>query len=464
MEDKRVPDVAHVIRLSLEDIDWTSGHFSPSPAAALLKESCFQSDLASNANELILFSMQQQLTAIVKIGLLSFSGSHVCRSDLNLWGPVWVLGVSGARLEQKRLKLSMLVQDIQEIWGPAWLVGQPPKEGKVIRTERGYIVPLQSEKKGKGKEKAYSLPIDVECHWSNILEAPCQIEEPVLLSNTSRILISTNTDCVAGLVFNSRCQSSIQRFQKQVANDHTIPGACEEFFSFEDREFQVGFQSQHGPVANVTWLHKRYPMKSMKETIRSGSTSKTIDYRKFLGILKLRIGLEISACTGNAQKITLWDALRLSRTDRGLPPNLKCKHAVGDLVCIQSCWTQLAKPRFLNSKPTTDVSAVWSFLEEERREYARSLRRTLILSPDKRVYAVKACHGLTCDLSPDFYGLLRVLPLFHFCLRFKSAAWRHFSGMEDVTCAGEELERGGGSFSCEYEYQYTELDESSGNS
>ncbi|KAJ5093011.1 hypothetical protein N7456_008872 [Penicillium angulare] len=377
-EDVHIPDVAHCIRLSLDDIFWTSEQFLPSPAAAPLRERCFQADLGSTSTELILLSMYRLLTAIVKIGLLSFSGSHVCRFDQNLWGkemdeihvgaglsfrprelaclkgfiggPVWVLGDSGNRLQQKPLRLSMMVEDIQELWGPAWLVGRSPEEGKAIRTERGYIVPLQPEKKGKGKAEEYSLPIDVECHWSNKLETPLQTEELALLSSTSRILIGTDKDASVGLVFNPRCQSSVQRRQKHVANNCTIPGACEAFFSFEDREFQIGFQSQHGPVANMTWLHKRHPMKSMKETIISGFTSNTIDDRKFLGILKLRIGLEISACTGNAQRITLWDALRLSRTDMGLPPNLKCKHAVGDLVCIKSCWTQLAKPGFLKSK------------------------------------------------------------------------------------------------------------------
>lgn len=59
-------------------------------------------------------------------------------------------------------------------------------------------------------------------------------------------------------------------------------------------------------------------------------------------LLKLQIGLEISACTWNARRISLWDALCLSQTKRAnakasmATSPTSCEHSIAD--CISSCW------------------------------------------------------------------------------------------------------------------------------
>lgn len=84
----------------------------------------------------------------------------------------------------------------------------------------------------------------------------------------------------------------------------------------------------------------------------------SVDERKFFGVLKLRIGLEIGACTGNAQRVTLWDALRLANTDPETPGSNtecnQCKHNIGDINCTKSCWTRLPKPK-ASTKDMTEL-------------------------------------------------------------------------------------------------------------
>jgi hypothetical protein len=57
-------------------------------------------------------------------------------------GPVWVLGKNELQSEQAGFKVSLLVQDLQELWGPVWWVEEGTFAGPMIRTESGFIVPL----------------------------------------------------------------------------------------------------------------------------------------------------------------------------------------------------------------------------------------------------------------------------------------------------------------------------------
>lgn len=71
-------------------------------------------------------------------------------------------------------------------------------------------------------------------------------------------------------------------------------------------------------------------------------------------LLKLRIGLEVSACTGNAQRVTLWDVLRLSQaTPESTNVSINCEHRVGDKECISSCWTRSESLSELDSEINT---------------------------------------------------------------------------------------------------------------
>jgi hypothetical protein len=127
----------------------------------------------------------RDICTMLSIGLVSFSGSHVCRFDINLWeeeveeistefhsfifqprklaclddfigGPAWILRGRYWEEEQEPqgAKLSLTVQDVQELWGPVSLLGGTADEAPVIRTERGFIVPLP-----RGQQTKSSTPL-----------------------------------------------------------------------------------------------------------------------------------------------------------------------------------------------------------------------------------------------------------------------------------------------------------------
>ena len=90
----------------------------------------------------------QCLANALTIGLVSFSGSHVCPFDKNLWGeeknstsvrngyafalhelaclkdfvdgPAWVLGKDPESSQAHGLKISLTVKGLQELWHPIW--------------------------------------------------------------------------------------------------------------------------------------------------------------------------------------------------------------------------------------------------------------------------------------------------------------------------------------------------------
>ncbi|KAJ5634279.1 hypothetical protein N7528_002121 [Penicillium herquei] len=379
IEDGCLPDIAHTVRLSRNDIDWrpvlsyliSSVFPARLESLSTLESSPLGGYLASLGIQTSPVALAKMLCAITTIGLLSFSGSHVCRFDESVWGqeideihvgaglsfrrrelaclrnfiggPIWVLGKSEQSMQPAhRLKISLLVQDLQDLWGPAWLVGRTPEEGKVIRTERGYIVPVP-------KDQQHARFTEIECHWTESLKGLPENNDPILFNSTSRILIGTDIDNYLGLVVNAECkpETSVQLLQPHVANNlnYSVLGTQNASHSWEDREYQVqvGFSSQYGQTANITVVHKRHSMKSMKETIISEYAKISCNERRFQAILTLQIGLEISACTGNAQRRSLWDVLRLSNTEIGGLSNIKCDHEVGDLDCVRLCWTKLSK-------------------------------------------------------------------------------------------------------------------------
>jgi hypothetical protein len=75
-------------------------------------------------------------------------------------------------------------------------------------------------------------------------------------------------------------------------------------------------------------------------------------------MLRLRVGLEVSVCTGNAQRISLWEALRLANVFFGstssiqsrIPEVATCSHQIGDTLCVQECWVRSDGPKPITNK------------------------------------------------------------------------------------------------------------------
>ncbi|KAJ6072353.1 hypothetical protein N7467_010438 [Penicillium canescens] len=304
------------------------------------------------------------LCTILSIGIVSFSGSHVCRFDDNLWdqemeeiavgfdgyafkprnlaclddfigGPAWILGKASAPSEG--MKISFTVQDLQELWGPVSLVGDTTDEAPVIQTERGFIIPLPRER--QSSLSTSSLRDEIECHW--VTEIPEYLPDQssdmsILIRNSSRILIGTTTDVEAGLVVNDKCTSSISVIGQQIAYRLQYPGTSKSRYVSDGYDVQlVGGQYA---TAGLVKKYKRIPKRTLKAMLIADCTKPDT---RLVPLLNLRVGLEVSVCTGNAQRVTLWDALRFSQTSAHPTNHLTyCAHNVGDKNCISSCWTR----------------------------------------------------------------------------------------------------------------------------
>lgn len=363
IEDPFQTDIAKTVHISSDQIkeliDSFPGHDCEANSHIfLLADTLRGGDDFKESRDLA--SEMSFICSVLCVGLLSFSGSHVCRFDINtgqatenifvglgysfrlrklaclsdfVGGPAWVLCKSESQPSEQDMKVSLTVKDLQELWGPVWMLGDSPDEGPVLRTERGYIVPLS--KQGQNRTGAQ----EIECHWTKELpESFMQQDQSPTVRSTSRILIGTNTPKI-GLIVNHECQSDISLIAQRTACQLQLPGATKAHFV--DGGYEINLAGGKYVTAGVTKKWKRMPARTQKtallELCRKSNTP-------LIPLLRLQVGLEISACTGNAQRVALWDALRLSRArvndsfEKDTCSELTCEHCIGDIQCINSCW------------------------------------------------------------------------------------------------------------------------------
>ncbi|KAJ6071819.1 hypothetical protein N7499_009833 [Penicillium canescens] len=288
-------------------------------------------DVSSSSN---LEGLVRGLCIVLSIGLLSFTDSHVYRFDLKVWnkemeeiavgldeysfqprklaclddfvgGPAWILG-QGTKKEQQQqegMKLSITIQDLQELWGPVSLLGGTADEAPVIRTERGFIVALPREQ----QTSSYT---------------PLSTGQP--------------SETKVGLVVNQKCKSSIATIHQQIACRLLYPGTCKSSYMSDGYDVQlVGGQYV---TAGIIKKYKRILKRTLKAMLIEDCAKPGTG---LVPLLNLRVGLEVIACTGNAQRVTLWDALRLSQASiESTDDPMYCAHEIGDRLCISSCWTR----------------------------------------------------------------------------------------------------------------------------
>ncbi|CAG8131907.1 unnamed protein product [Penicillium olsonii] len=392
VEEQGRDNVAEAFPISLANVEQLLGeftHFSVKGLGLVVKH-WIQKMLNLNEAHFVELSIIDSLTilcSILSVGLLSFSGSHVCPFDANLWsrqvenipiglagysfrprklacldefigGPAWVLGkttpnslpdgetvrypqqgTDDRSLQQNSgIKVSLSVQQFDELWGPISLVGGFADHGLAIRTERGFILPLPQYQQS---EPPTSHNRTIECHWT--AEIPQHIFEgcprgdfsgvPVSLQRRSKLLIGT---AEIGLSVNEKCRSSISSIQQQIAGRLQYPGTCKAKYVKDGLDLQFG--GGQYVTGGLVRKYKRMPKRTLRAMLLEDCKNPNT---KLVPLLGLRVGLEVSACTGNAQRVTLWDALRLSQTGVQASDNaLYCEHKIGDRNCISTCWTR----------------------------------------------------------------------------------------------------------------------------
>ena len=298
------------------------------------------------------------LCSIFKLGLISYSGSHSCPFNETIFnqgcpttfqygeiytlrqkrlrcldefidGPVWIF--EKAYVPDDGYALSLTIQEFARLWGPVWAVPCAPDQGQkqisLVRTEGGVI-------QGFGWTDKH----EVYCHWT-----PASLGEfnrpsdPIPFSATSPILLG------AHFYTNANCQKDIEGAQNDLACLFSFPGVSKDYFELDALSIQVagGYMITAGTSMSV----RRRPGTRLKSRIVEYCRNPNVD----LGpILRLRVGLEVSVCTGNAQRISLWEALRLASvfcgSTSGIPSRISgvttCSHQIGDILCVQECWVR----------------------------------------------------------------------------------------------------------------------------
>jgi len=124
------------------------------------------------------------------------------------------------------------------------------------------------------------------------------------------------------------------RIQSQVAHELRFSGTSEAIYMPDSYQVNVSVGRYLSGIVSRTW--KRMPGRTHKSMILFyGSTTSV----KLLPILGLYVGLEVSVCTGHAQRLTLWEALKMSFTE--YDKQVDCSHEFGEIDCIKQCWSKL---------------------------------------------------------------------------------------------------------------------------
>lgn len=261
-------------------------------------------------------------------------------------GPVWVF--ESARTSAAS-SLSITVEQFADLWGPLHTVSSSEGAHRplAIHTEGGTIFRVADEKADK-----VQLASETSCHWmrtspmgrsykttqANFLDLLCSDEEfsqeLLPFSADQRLLIghpSSSTRASTAIYNKSRtssqpqltisvssdiefshhqeCRFDFEEFGAQNAFNMRAAGTMPAYYS--PNEYQLGFSA--GQYVNVglhkTW--KRRPSVTYKDRIMSFCCSGSLATpERVKQVLQLLLGLEVSACTFNAQRVSLEQVIR----------------------------------------------------------------------------------------------------------------------------------------------------------
>lgn len=352
-------NIARAVHVSLGDIESFLSSCSQGSLgeASYLLSTIFGHDLV-NQRVSDYSSQLKTLARTLSIGLVSFSGSHVCPFDLNLWGhsqdripigfgysyrrrklacldeylkgPCWVLGPTSDGLNEGSLKISLTVGDLQELWGPVQLVGGTPMSAPLLRTQRGYVVPLppnyQSEKSLHG----------IDCHWTETVPDYVEDQDHIWLDNFSLIMIGTDAKSQSVITVNARCKSKSPVVEERVSYHFEFLGTRKDYTTMEGYDVwaRVGYG---GSGIGVNRMFRRRNQITLKDNIIWQCQQPDPVLEPFL---KLQVGLEISLCTGNARRVSLWEAIRLYHIEGQDTSPVMCEHSIPNAECARSCWVR----------------------------------------------------------------------------------------------------------------------------
>ncbi|KAI9713796.1 MAG: hypothetical protein M1820_000526 [Bogoriella megaspora] len=250
---------------------------------------------------------------------ISFTKGRLACLDGFIGGPIWMFARPNAK--PIGLTLSITASEFADLWGPLWGIENKERTGiYALFTERGEIVEGQSSSR-KAKKP---LPIEggIVCHWSSLNHSKHMLHRErtlefsggrpfILPSSTNRRLL-IGAPLEPGLHHNFNCLEKIDRLVQNRSFQTRVAGAHGSNWEIQSRTATLS----GGHFINIggTQTYRAVPASSQKDRIFA-FLQKARAFSSVMSVLNWRVGLEISLCTGNAERVSLWEALRLSCAD-----------------------------------------------------------------------------------------------------------------------------------------------------
>jgi hypothetical protein len=213
---------------------------------------------------------------------------------------VWVFHPSSRSISDEPLYLSTTIQDFCNTWGPAWSVTKNGSLTQAYDVGGGSIVPWTEPETGQRV-----LGSETMCHWipyeatsSVALSTPLYFKQTLLIG--ARVQLETNEDCPttpADLETRFRNAHSLHHFRTTESSYHV-----------DSRSPNIGFQG-YGVGLGAQITYKRRHGQSLKAALLE-RWSHDLDGSRMIMNLRKGYGLELSGCSLNARRTTLWNLIR----------------------------------------------------------------------------------------------------------------------------------------------------------
>lgn len=218
-----------------------------------------------------------------------------CLSEF-VGGPVWTF--SSTRLENSCRNISdgtlvITTKILADLWGPVTILYASSDESLIaaLRVERGTIIATASEENDS-----------VKCHW---FEWGAKLPKLVPFRATSVMVIGMNHTSVLNTSGDFIVTPDCPGRWRHIGCNITL-GCYPDHWELDSIGYSIGFSKIF--TAGLTATHKKMPGRSRKAVLVETWQGDYPDPNT----LRARIGLEVSGCTGSAQRIELWQLFRLN--------------------------------------------------------------------------------------------------------------------------------------------------------
>lgn len=273
----------------------------------------------SHASDFDKSCLGQPIPVIFKIGAPGASDGSITlqREKLScldefVGGSVWVFssgdkGLSNGQRSSNKvpLAISTSVEEFTDLWGPAWITESDDDFHLIshINVERGIIYQPQVI---PFKFRVQLSANEVACHWRSWKETD-ELDAKPFTKNT-RILIGVGGKIEdSKFAANLECSKTNKWLYRKLASEH------EEIILNTDRArhaletHSVNLAASKIVHVGYTGSFKRIPARTLKAMLILDWSSDSPSPQG----LDAFLGLEISACTGNAQRVKLWEILNV---------------------------------------------------------------------------------------------------------------------------------------------------------